>query len=91
MDDYINREEVFSEINFHESKGGNVVANIRNAVRRLPAADVRENVRGRWLHKQNHEGEWICSLCTTDLAFVYGLESGLPNFCPNCGADMRGK
>lgn len=43
--DYIKREEVFSEINFHESRGGNVSANIRNAVRRLPAADVVEVVR----------------------------------------------
>ena len=60
-------------------------------------ADVRENVRGEWIDCGVH-GEWAweqdghgnfwhiwkCSKCehTTDNCSKY---------CPNCGADMRGK
>ena len=58
----------------------------------LPSADVRENVRGKWIEPQR-EGcvSWDkrayaqCSICGYKQYF--GREK---NFCPNCGADMRG-
>lgn len=55
-----------------------------------PTADVRENVRGEWEDAvvgtstgyTYHEKR--CSIC--------GHSEVLPmNFCPNCGADMRGE
>ena len=55
-----------------------------------PTADVRENVRGEWIHDEvTMNGNTVftpnakCSICD---CYVY-QES---NFCPNCGADMRG-
>ncbi len=54
-----------------------------------PTADVRENVRGEWIVEKVWEhGEtlvWKCSKC--------GKETTIKNcnFCPNCGADMRGE
>lgn len=57
----------------------------RTAIRKLPAADVREVVRGKWIDHQ--QGRWVyakCSECET----VHDVRS---NFCPNCGADMRGE
>ena len=50
-----------------------------------PTADVRENVKGEWQQKQI--GKWIyahCSVCHT-------THDAPTNFCPNCGADMRGE
>ena len=56
----------------------------------MPTADVRENVRGEWIDAvvgtstgyTYHEKR--CSIC--------GYGEVLPhNFCPNCGADMRGE
>ena len=47
-------------------------------------ADVRPVVRGKWVDTDNYYQRWKCSVCgchTRDAA---------PNFCPNCGADMRG-
>ena len=57
-----------------------------------PTADVRENVRGHWELKTcdlyglaDKVTAWAnyCSVC--------GYHYGTPyNFCPHCGADMRG-
>lgn len=47
----------------------------------LPAADVRPVVRGKWKHG-------VCQTCFFDWASVSPI-AGVPNFCPNCGADMR--
>lgn len=65
-----------------------------------PTADVRENVRGEWINTTSGE-HYKCSQCGT-LAPIWIDESNsyeyykdisewLSNFCPNCGADMRGE
>ena len=43
--------------------------------------------KGEWIYSTNNESvceEWTCNLCG-----IFSLEN--TNFCPNCGADMRGK
>ena len=51
------------------------------------AADVRPVVRGRWIGKPYLLGTTnVCSVCGEN----YGMPHGKYNFCPNCGADMRG-
>ena len=61
-----------------------------------PTADVRENVRGEWIETDT---TWtamteattvqipskICSVCQKPVPQIMWN-----NFCPNCGADMRG-
>lgn len=50
----------------------------------LPTADVRENIKGEWIDRG--VGGWECSRCH------YIVERwNNTNFCPNCGADMRGE
>ena len=66
----------------------------------IPTADVRENVRGKWIdgkvkHIKNGELRNVreCSECGSSY-FVYDNYNSvdeIPNFCPNCGADMRGE
>lgn len=51
------------------------------------AADVRENVHGEWVKSENTDADWECSNCHD--WFMWGDNIHL-NFCPNCGADMRG-
>ena len=56
----------------------------------IPAADVRPVVRGRWkdamqsCHDSPHAK---CSVCGE----YYWRYFKKFNFCPNCGADMRGE
>ena len=54
----------------------------------VPRADVRPAVRGEWKTKKimirtPAAKNYVCSVC--------GEEGFNTNFCPNCGADMRGK
>lgn len=56
----------------------------------IPAADVVERKRGRWIifveDDSPWDSLWKCSCCG-----AYGTteEPVHKNFCPNCGADMR--
>ena len=59
------------------------------AIEGAPTADVRENVRGEWL-----SGDCMgasCSECGEYFSFRTFSEVHNFNFCPNCGADMRGE
>ena len=52
-------------------------------LRKLPPAQP-ERIRGQWIEKPHVHGVAYCSLCD------YELHTNDTNFCPNCGADMRG-
>ena len=53
-----------------------------------PTFDVRPVVRGRWIEKPYLLGTTnVCSVCGEN----YGMPHGKYNFCPRCGADMRGE
>lgn len=83
MAEYIEREDVFSAI-WKTSAEHDVFfpAIILDAIKSIPAADMRPVVRGKW--------EYIsfmtvkCSNCQETFQELAG-----DNFCPNCGADMR--
>lgn len=50
----------------------------------LPLADVVERKRGKWIEAREYDPcYWICSECKRQVDIQ-------ENFCPNCGADMRG-
>ena len=50
-----------------------------------PTVDVVERKQG----KNISEDGFLCSVCTFgDFGGFHGYE---PNFCPNCGAEMRGE
>ena len=60
-----------------------------------PAADVRENVRGEWIEADLDKNFIICSACKNAgykdrMAWRPEYAAKYFNFCPNCGADMRG-
>ena len=62
-----------------------------SSIESLPTADVRENVNGEWTDHRTleHDGEFYCSNC----GFVLDsyIQGAFYNYCPNCGADMRGE
>lgn len=65
----------------------------------FPAADVVERKTGEWIHtggkisrdKTVDRRILTCSICGNMLS-MEGVNAGRgdANFCPNCGADMRG-
>ena len=64
-----------------------------------PTADVRENVHGKWIYYETENDRYDeikCPFCkktyTVDAYRIddIGFTATDFNFCPNCGADMRG-
>lgn len=54
----------------------------RMMINEIPAADVRENVRGEWI--KIHWKAFRCSECK-------GISEYYTDFCPNCGCLMKGE
>ena len=97
MTDYISRdaanEACREAIRRYPNSFYNGIEAARDAIRKLPAADVRPARRGKW--ENNHcsacgmmpMGEEIWECCD----FAPPKFEWFMNFCPNCGADMRGE
>lgn len=56
-------------------------------LRALPSA---ERKRGRWVPQEDEEGYPLGCACS-ECGKSYVMPEGLAYYCPNCGADMRGK
>ena len=54
-----------------------------------PIVDAVPVVHGKWLYN-GFVKEWECSECHSSISLSDDRNSH-PNFCPNCGADMRKK
>lgn len=69
---------------------------INTVLQMLPPAQP-ERMRGRWIYGEDNLGTgrdgWFCSECGHFEKWDYSsdmksAELNLPNYCPNCGADM---
>ncbi len=95
MNTYIKKEDIgLTDFEIISCNGNYKVALklLLDKIEGLPAADVREVKRGHWMN-QRADSE-MCSACGSrfyiSALFAVGINDE-PNFCPNCGADMRGK
>ena len=88
MTDYISREEALKAISVAE------LGMEYESVEKLPAADVRPVVRGKWIKTEIRapfdQDEFTCSVCRSWPWWCGVTDTNLPNFCPNCGASMVG-
>ena len=98
MSRYIDAEKIKFDISglayIYPSDFRKIGAYFIRQIRKMPTADVRENVHGEWiphiLHGANVQWGYDCSICGD--WFVVGSEYIKKHkFCRNCGADMRGK
>ena len=83
MSDYIERDKIGLtdfEIAMCNGDYKEGMKMLLDKIESIPAADVRENIKARWIDMGDH---LLCSGCG---ATHYGADK---NFCPNCGADMR--
>lgn len=105
MSDYIKREAALSDLNYILNDPACpifIAATVDQILSQLPAAPVREIVRGKWIEtEERFEDDWgftivqhcVCSVCgftqSRSNTYTPGGEIRKSNFCPNCGADMR--
>lgn len=86
--EYIEREAAIAEIEewhdmYPDSDAAREALSLaKRAVRKIPAADVRPVVRGKWEQVDDYRYPWGCTNCRRTF-------SGRYNFCPNCGAMME--
>lgn len=64
-----------------------------NYIMRFPRADVQPVKHGRWTSsgRDNDYNSYLrCSRCNHEIVMYRDSEKKPPNYCENCGADMRG-
>ena len=63
------------------------------ALDEMPSADVRENIHGEWIVKKTERRKvFYCTKKIAHCPYCGHMEDrNIPNFCSNCGADLRGE
>ena len=91
MDDYISRQAAIDATWFEPSYTDplNVLTEVRDRLKALPSAQP-ERKTGRWIPHEDEDGEHYGDKCS-ECGEWYVMPYGKTNFCPNCGADMRGE
>lgn len=96
MSDLINRQDAIyalTEANLKSRmdsvRGGQENRSAIRIIMELPSAECN---RGEWIvlydEDSPQDGMWKCSICN----YIRLIDDISPtNFCPNCGADMRGE
>lgn len=91
-DEYIKREDALTEldeIGFCDDEPIQTRNSALKIIQKIPAADVRPVVRGRWVATVGKKSR-ICSACGHDEPYKFAdNDVDIFNYCPNCGADMR--
>ena len=91
MSRYINADELIKDIEniyVEINEENDPVINqgeVLNLIEGYAAENVKPIVYGKWKNSVIADNFRACSLC------CYVSPSGFYNFCPNCGADMRGE
>lgn len=94
FDKVITTYKTFGHLNLH---------NALEAFNEIPAADVQPIIKGEWDKHEDFDEyggglfvEWSCSECFYIVKRGWVIRENdvnikpKENFCPNCGADMRG-
>ena len=91
MSDLIRRVDVITVLCFCEETKMMLCKDLRKILEKIddiPSAEP-ERHRGEWIEDGHERGFSECSKCGYIAVSV--LSERHYNFCPNCGADMRGK
>jgi len=93
MDDLISRQAAIDATWFEPSYTDplNVLTEVRDRLKALPSAQP-ERKKGKWIEAYDpfNRISGRCSVCGWE-AHLYEDDVVGMNYCPNCGADMRGE
>ena len=81
MTDYIERKDAINALAISQDFSGINAEKLNNLLSNIPSADVVERKRGEWVYEFGKGAH--CSICGKGCVWNF-------NYCPNCGADMRG-
>lgn len=92
MSKYVKTDDVIKAVDKHTKDEVEIVLDddITCILEEIPAADVRENVKGEWecsyckLSDGNAVKIYFCPKCRM-------VDNDTPKFCKHCGADLRGE
>ena len=86
----INRQDAIDDLHGKDPSQIWDAADVEVWINELPSAQP-ERKKGKWIYKHC---VWFCSECgenpTKGMGYVQGHQE-LYDFCPKCGADMRGE
>lgn len=89
MSKYVNAADAAEKI---AEKHGIPLGDLVDTFAEIPAADVVEVRRGRWICINKIYGEYECSVChgmDSNCSDYYGIHAVTEQeFCPSCGAKM---
>ena len=90
MTEYIKREDIHLALDRHYFTGE---LSLRETIDSVPCVDVIKRKHGKWDKDSDMAFYWKCSECGAYLFWRHEdfMVNGNPNYCPNCGADMRDK
>ena len=90
--DIISRAEVHHILSLLSTEGGKdaklLFSDAHESIDALPSAD---RPKGEWIRVTNGRGGHECSNCHAYAPSYMSGDEYLSDFCPNCGADMRGE
>lgn len=92
MAEYIEKAELIKKLCFETAEW--YYSPTIKTIKEFPAADVQPVKRGKWIaENRDNRGYADCYTCSHCKSYVYTytlMKDCEFDFCPNCGADMRG-
>ena len=89
MAEYIERETAIAWFMPYAHAGESIDADVViSDIKGMKAADVAPVRHGRWETNSDRPDSLICSICKCGFDM---WKHDPHNYCPNCGADMRGE
>lgn len=88
MDDTISRQAAIDAVKQREWLTEDAKEILEEVLTQLPSAQP-ERKTGRWIPHEDEDGEHYGDKCS-ECGEWYVMPYGKTNFCPNCGADMKG-
>lgn len=97
MSDLISRQKALDGLKYEMKYGAEIdrcgLDTAYDIIENIPSAEP-ERKKEKWLHKPNEydDDTYECSRCGEPWTLIEGTpKENNMNYCPNCGADMRGE